>query len=143
MFYKNHPERLAPNSDPGDLSIPIANRKKLHCKSFKYYLENIAPGILERFPVDDRPAFASGAIQSLANKSICLDSTEPRSPASLRPCSSNLANPPPNQDFILNWHRMIKLNDSYDYCLLGDSITACYHGVKSEKFQYRLVKCDI
>ena len=46
LFYKDHPERL--EIDAGDLSEAIAIREKLNCKPFKYYLESVAPHILER-----------------------------------------------------------------------------------------------
>lgn len=137
MFYKDHPEYY--ETDPGDLSTPIALRKKLNCKPFKYYLEHIAPGILERFPIVERPAFASGAIQSKADPSLCFDVDRSRSPLSLGKCSENLVHPPSNQDFILTWHRMIRLNDTHDNCLCEEGVINCQNGYKSEVYKYKLV----
>jgi polypeptide N-acetylgalactosaminyltransferase len=58
MFYKDHPERR--DIDTGDLTEALRIKQKLNCKPFKYYLEVVAPQILERNPVEKRADFASG-----------------------------------------------------------------------------------
>lgn len=134
MFYKQDPNRL--NIDYGDISAQKALRKKLNCKSFKYYLENIAPHITYRYPVEKRPDFASGAIQSKANEGFCLDGSDSWNPLDLKRCVGSLENPEPYQDFMLTWHRMIKFNDSNDVCLTNVEMTNCYYLQGSQLYRY-------
>lgn len=48
ILYSSEPERYA-KIDPGDLTKPKAIRKNLNCKPFQYYLDYVAPDMLERF----------------------------------------------------------------------------------------------
>lgn len=48
--------------EEGDLSKQKALREKLKCKSFKWYLETIAPDILKTFPVKMPIDFAFGTV---------------------------------------------------------------------------------
>ncbi|CAH0691727.1 unnamed protein product [Spodoptera exigua] len=62
-------ERIGNNlGDYGDVTSRIELRKKMNCKSFKWYLENIYPQ-LEMPDV----YVASGVIYSIENPGICLD----------------------------------------------------------------------
>lgn len=60
--------------DAGDLTVPKAVRERLNCKSFKYFMDEIAPDILTRYPTTkETPVFASGQIKSLADEKVCID----------------------------------------------------------------------
>lgn len=48
-FYQRRPE--AKNVDPGDLSKPRALREKLQCKSFDWFMKEIAYDIPKRYPI--------------------------------------------------------------------------------------------
>lgn len=48
--------------DPGDLSKQLELRRKLKCKPFKWYLEEIAPDLLEAFPPNEPPNYGSGKV---------------------------------------------------------------------------------
>ena len=61
-LYKGDPERFA-KIDAGDLRREKLIRKNLNCKPFQYYLEFVAPEMLESFPYIDQGIFAKGAIQ--------------------------------------------------------------------------------
>ena len=62
-FYDRNPERY--NSlDPGDLSYMLGIKKKLNCKPFKYFLEEVAPDMLDRYPPVEPPTFAYGGVSS-------------------------------------------------------------------------------
>ena len=36
-------------------------------------MEHVAPDMLDRYPYREPPEFASGAIQSMADKKLCID----------------------------------------------------------------------
>lgn len=46
----------------GDVSYMMNLKKKLKCKPFKYFLEVVAPDMLDRYPYIEPPAFASGVV---------------------------------------------------------------------------------
>lgn len=116
-LYQNEPERFS-IIDAGDLKKEKLIRRKLKCKPFKFMLEEVMPDMLERFPFDCQGKFASGAIQSEANLNLCIDikNSDDGFPVKLHHCSQNLTNPKPTQDFVLSWHRQIKINDDSEIC---------------------------
>lgn len=63
--FKDNPELF------GDISERLELRKRLKCKSFKWYLDNIYP---EKF-IPDENAVAYGRV-SLRNKPLCLDNLQ-------------------------------------------------------------------
>ncbi|CRK87000.1 CLUMA_CG000813, isoform A [Clunio marinus] len=134
LFYRDHPERY--QIDFGDISEQVSLRKSLNCKSFKYYLEVIAPFILDWFPIEKKPHFASGAIQSMANKNFCA--TEIDDKLNLVECSENLTNPSSNQYFLLTWKRTLEPNNEYDLCLSLSQFTQCTHRQGDQLFRYLL-----
>lgn len=60
--YARHPERYA-NLPFGDISQQLALKEELKCQNFQYFIDNIAPDLLERYPVIDNPDFASGTVR--------------------------------------------------------------------------------
>lgn len=68
-FYSRNPERYRNlQVDIGDISQQLNLKKSLGCKPFSYFINNIALGMLERFPLVDFENFASGTV-SLESKS--------------------------------------------------------------------------
>lgn len=61
------------NTDAGDLTAQRAVRERLQCKSFKWFIENVAFDLLEKYPPIEPPDFASGAIYSDAAPELCID----------------------------------------------------------------------
>ncbi|CRK98204.1 CLUMA_CG011567, isoform A [Clunio marinus] len=118
--YSRNPEAFA-KTDAGDLTKPKEIRSRLNCKPFKYFLEEIAPEITSRFPLQkDHALFASGQIKSLADENICLDTlgraeAEPIGLYACHPLDSNQM-PPQTQFFRLSFLKNLVLGYS-DYCL--------------------------
>lgn len=142
FLYNTDPERYA-EVDAGDLTREKLIRKNLNCKPFQYYLENIAPDMVERFPYYDRGVFAKGAIQSEANKNFCVDTLGKRTGESigLFRCHKPLTKPGPAQDYVLTWHRQIKKNNDNDFCLdtHKTSIYGCHYSFGNQYWFYDLV----
>jgi polypeptide N-acetylgalactosaminyltransferase len=51
--------------DAGDVSYMLGVKAKLNCKPFSYFLERVAPDMLERYPPVEPPVFASGGVSFL------------------------------------------------------------------------------
>lgn len=134
MFYKDHPERL--KIDAGDLTEALLVKKKLNCKSFHYYLETVAPRILERYPIKSRPDFASGAIQSIANKTLCISNAKVYTELNLDICSENLLSPGVGQHFNLTWLRMILVNGPSENCFNDNIIWPCHYQQGNQMFRF-------
>lgn len=98
--------------DPGDLTKPKEIRERLNCKPFSYFLNEIAPDILTRYPTtQEHPVFASGQIKSLTFEGVCLDTfyrTEFEA-IGLYYCSEldDFHRPPQSQFFRLNFMKNI------------------------------------
>lgn len=61
FIYARDPERYE-KAETGDLSQQLSIKKKLQCKPFSYFMEKVAPDMLEYYPVVDPPPFAKGAV---------------------------------------------------------------------------------
>lgn len=100
------------NLDVGDLSKAKSLREKLNCKPFKYFLDVIAPDLLQKFPLET-PPFAYGKIK-LLNEDLCLEApNKPEQEFHLTNCREDEAQ---SQNFELSWHREIRLKDE-DLCM--------------------------
>ncbi|XP_064553984.1 N-acetylgalactosaminyltransferase 4-like [Drosophila montana] len=119
--YKEHVYRRDPatydNIDAGDLTRQRAVRERLKCKSFDWFMKEVAPDFLIKFPPIDPPAYASGAIQSQAYADYCLDclNVGANHPVGLYNCAENLTYPQDNQNWALSSHRELRRLD--DACL--------------------------
>lgn len=56
--------------DVGDLSEAIKLREKLKCKNFDYFINEIAPDLVKKFPTVEKQ-FARGLLQ-LKNTDLCI-----------------------------------------------------------------------
>jgi polypeptide N-acetylgalactosaminyltransferase len=134
VYYRHNP--FVKKIDFGDISEAVALRKRLKCKSFDYYLKNIAPHILERFPTKRKQDFAVGAIQSRADKSLCIESSQINDDLELKKCSRNLVEPKDEQDFTLTWQRMLRINDGSERCLEGTDLETCNYLFGNQLIRY-------
>lgn len=150
-LYDGNPERYA-KVDAGDLTREKLIRKNLNCKPFKYFLDNVAPIMLEYYPVDDRGVFANGAIQSEANATYCIDTlnrpyNQPKNGLALYPCHQSLTKPGYNQDFVFSWNRQIKRNDKsytcFDNYVSRPYLKGCNFKFDNQFWFYDIVRISI
>lgn len=97
--------------DAGDLTRQKALRQKLQCKSFKWFMEEVAFDIFKEYPPVEPPEFAYGAIQNVGSPKLCVDTmSKPKhSQVGLYPCADDLINPQRNQKFALSFRRDLRL----------------------------------
>lgn len=62
-IYARDPNHWNP-IEVGDVSHMMGIKKKLNCKPFSYFLDKIAPDMLDRYPYIEPPEFASGLVSS-------------------------------------------------------------------------------
>jgi polypeptide N-acetylgalactosaminyltransferase len=141
-LYRHAPERYR-NTDAGDLTKLKLIRERLKCKPFKYFLDVVAPDLLERFPAYPKPNFASGAIISVAKPTLCIDTVGRPNGQSLGlyGCHSNLVHPAGSQNFQLTWQRNIKRDDSED-CLdaYNAHMSGCHYSLFGNQYwRYHMV----
>ncbi|XP_039963282.1 N-acetylgalactosaminyltransferase 6 [Bactrocera neohumeralis] len=117
-YLYDHGQGVYENIDPGDLSQQKAIREKLKCKSFKWFMEAVAFDLPKKYPPVEPPDYAFGAIQSVAEPTLCVDTMgKPRhSKIGLYPCAPNLKKPQRNQNWALSWHKDLRLRFKTD-CL--------------------------
>lgn len=109
-LYKRSPNRYK-NIDVGDISKQLAIREKLQCKSFKWFMDEIAFDLPLKYPPIEPPDFAWGTIRSLVNPKICVDTLGRRvkEHIGLYPCADSPTEPHGNQFFALSWHKDIRI----------------------------------
>lgn len=61
FLYARDPERFE-KVEAGDLKYQLSLKEKLQCKPFSFFIENVAPDMLEYYPFIDPPPFAKGAV---------------------------------------------------------------------------------
>ncbi|KAG5682637.1 hypothetical protein PVAND_011976 [Polypedilum vanderplanki] len=118
--YELEPERYAV-VDAGDLSFQHKIRERLQCKSFRWFLKNIAYDMALAYPpMIHVPHFASGAIQSVANPRACLDNYGSLfdSQIGTYECANDLNEPGTNQKFIYSFYKDIRQDHGrHKFCL--------------------------
>ncbi|KAL0267144.1 UNVERIFIED_CONTAM: hypothetical protein PYX00_009494 [Menopon gallinae] len=78
-FYTREP--LARFLDMGDISEQLALKKRLKCKSFSWFMENVAPDLLKKFPVPP-PNLYWGELHNSATQK-CMDTMGHGPPATM------------------------------------------------------------
>lgn len=120
--YKNylyeHGQGVYEALDAGDLTEQKAIREKLHCKSFKWFMDNVAFDLMKVYPAVEPADYAYGGIQNVGASTLCVDTLgKPRhSEIGLYPCHEDIKRPQRNQNWALSWHRDLRLRRKLD-CL--------------------------
>ncbi len=60
-LYKRRPHYKT--LDPGDMKEQFAIREKLKCKSFKWFMENVAFDLVKKYPPVEPPNFGEGEVR--------------------------------------------------------------------------------
>jgi polypeptide N-acetylgalactosaminyltransferase len=138
-FYRGDQKRYD-KIDAGDLSKQFELKKKLKCKPFKYFLDVVAPEMLERYPIEPQ-YFATGAIQNQVTKlCVSVDHLIYHKPLIMVECSANLKAPRKGTDFTLTFERSIKYNDTNDQCFAGESLGLenCHHQGRTQHWVFNI-----
>ena len=120
IFYNRDIERFS-KIDAGDLSKQHEVRKNLKCKPFKYFLYEVMPDMLSRYPIETKnlPVFASGQIKSVSHKGKCIDTLSRSEFDSIGIYECHDADPehiPGSQFFRLTFFKAIQPG-MHDHCL--------------------------
>lgn len=96
--------------DPGDLSKQRALREKLHCKPFKWFMENIAFDLPLKYPPIEPGDFGVGEIRNLGAPELCVDSgfKARDQVVGIAKCVKGTTNKA-EQNFTLTWHKDIRV----------------------------------
>ncbi|XP_034104572.1 N-acetylgalactosaminyltransferase 6 [Drosophila albomicans] len=130
--------------DAGDLTAQKAIRTKLQCKSFKWFMEEIAFDLMKVYPPVEPPNYASGAIQNVGDPTLCVDTLSRRrhNKMGVYQCAIDLVKPQKSQYWALSWKRDIRLHRKKD-CLdvqLWDKNAPIWlwdcHGQKGNQYWY-------
>ncbi|KAH8296284.1 hypothetical protein KR054_004056 [Drosophila jambulina] len=113
--YKNylysHGDGLYERVDAGDLTAQKAIRTKLKCKSFKWFMEEVAFDLMKTYPPIDPPAYALGALQNVGNNRLCMDTMGRRkhNRMGMYACADDIKTPQKTQFWELSWKRDLRL----------------------------------
>lgn len=109
--------------DPGDLTEQLKIRESLKCKSFDWFMKEVAFDLMDKYPPVEPPNFAFGAIQSISNPTFCIDtlSRGEKNRIGLYFCAIDKVNPQATQNFALSWQRDIRVRHGEQCWDVSDS----------------------
>ncbi|CAF0842204.1 unnamed protein product [Adineta ricciae] len=95
--------------DAGNIKKQVALREKLRCKSFKWFMENVAFDLPQYYPPVPLPAYAEGEIRSTA-ADLCIDTKHAgeRGTFGLDDCVKDQQGRSGEQNFELSWRQDIR-----------------------------------
>ena len=111
-LYKRRPHYR--NIDPGDLTEQKALRKKLQCKPFKWFMENVAFDLPKKYPPVEPPDIATGRIRSAVATDLCVDTDHKTENQRFGISSCDPAKM--EQMFVLSWRNDVRLQKRRTMC---------------------------
>lgn len=129
-FYRGDLHRYE-KLDPGDLTEQFKKKESLNCKPFQYYLDVVAPDMLQRYPIFPTH-FAAGKIES-EDFHRCAGNPLNSNKLFLMDCKAHSSN-----NFVLTLERSIKYDDTNDQCLNAESLTFsnCHHQFRGQYWKF-------
>ncbi|XP_067943825.1 putative polypeptide N-acetylgalactosaminyltransferase 10 [Watersipora subatra] len=109
FLYKRRPHYR--DIDTGDISEQIAIREKLNCKSFKWFMDEVAFDLKDYYPPVEPEPYASGELKS-EGTDLCVD-TKHRGQSERFGLSTCLSVDPSvggEQQFDLSWHKDLRVH---------------------------------
>ncbi|XP_061706453.1 N-acetylgalactosaminyltransferase 6-like [Cydia pomonella] len=93
--------------DTGDIYEQTAIRQKLKCKSFRWFMTQVAFDLIAKYPPVEPKAFAEGRIRPLIAPDLCTDAYHGNNKETvlLKPCQDGLS----EQVWEFSWHKDIKV----------------------------------
>lgn len=142
-LYKRKPGKYS-KIDAGDLTKQKAIREKLQCKSFKWFIEEVAFDLPLKYPPVEPPDFASGVVQSVENPTLCIDSLNQKKDKAvgLFSCAEDRKNPQSNQFWSLSWHKDIRNHATHCWDVPNGEknaeviLYACHGGQGNQLWRY-------
>uniref|UniRef100_A0AAG5D368 Polypeptide N-acetylgalactosaminyltransferase n=1 Tax=Anopheles atroparvus TaxID=41427 RepID=A0AAG5D368_ANOAO len=139
-------DRIKYAIDAGDLSKMKRLRKTLMCKSFRWFMEEVAPDLMDWYPPVEPDDFASGTIQSLAKLGLCFEVNNNMIPKQivLVPCAVNKTVPERNEQYFrFSWRRDIRamhstncVDVSHHFSGAELQLFECHNMQGNQLFQY-------
>uniref|UniRef100_A0A034W8C3 Polypeptide N-acetylgalactosaminyltransferase n=1 Tax=Bactrocera dorsalis TaxID=27457 RepID=A0A034W8C3_BACDO len=120
--YKNylykHARGIYEKLDAGDLTKQLALREKLHCKSFKWFIENVAFDLVKTYPPKGTTDFAYGQVRSVGAPKFCLDTLgrPDYRIVGVKDCEATSIFPSRRQDWSLSEDHDLRMRGE-EYCL--------------------------
>ncbi|XP_076760469.1 N-acetylgalactosaminyltransferase 6 isoform X2 [Xylocopa sonorina] len=146
-IYKRRP--YLRSLDPGNLKEQKDLRARLHCKPFKWFIENIAFDLVEVYPPIEPDDFASGEIRNMGVPELCLDSKKRKKDelVVVDVCIKDNPKIAGEQEFKLTWHKDIRPKDRTE-CLdvsrggtkAPVSLYPCHGGQGNQLWRYNVEK---
>ncbi|KAJ8725219.1 hypothetical protein PYW07_016177 [Mythimna separata] len=130
--------------DPGDISEQKALREKLKCKSFRWFITQIAFDLTAKYPPVEPNPFATGRVRPVSNPKMCIDAHHGgvMDKLHIEPCVSQ---PYGEQDFLFSWHKDIRVqkrNMCWDLPESADKspirLFSCHLGGGNQLWRYNL-----
>jgi len=127
-LYRRHPDLI--DFDAGDISEELQIKKRLQCKSFDWFLKEVAPDLVKTYPPFPAPDFANGTIRSKLHATYCLDTASQQSGPpilygchggevqNLRLTANRVLQSPDERTCIMGQHPKVSIY----YCQLPDDI---------------------
>ncbi|XP_066141216.1 N-acetylgalactosaminyltransferase 6 [Euwallacea fornicatus] len=97
--------------DPGDLTKQKSLREKLQCKSFKWFMENIAFDLPLKYPPIEPGDFGVGEIRNVGAPELCVDSgfKARDQVVDIAKCVKGTTKTKAEQNFTLTWHKDLRV----------------------------------